>query len=71
MQYQNLYRSVFNMVKFLEVLVKVILALGILALVVLTLVLPAILGYIMVLFGAPVWVAIIVVIFIYILLDKR
>lgn len=59
------------MVKFIEVLVKAILALGILALVVLTLVLPAILGYIMVLFGAPVLVAIIVVIFIYILLDKR
>lgn len=59
------------MVKFLEVLVKAILALGILALVVLTLVLPAILGCIMVLFGAPVLVAIIVVIFIYILLDKR
>lgn len=59
------------MVKFLEVLVKVILALGILALVVLAMVLPAMLGYITVLFGAPVWVAIIVVIFIYILLDKR
>lgn len=70
MQYQNLYRSVFNMVKFLEVLVKVILALGILALVVLAMVLPAMLGYIMVLFGAPVWVAVIAVIFIYVLLEK-
>lgn len=70
MQYQNLYRSVFNMVKFLEVLVKFILVLGVLALAVLTLVLPAILGYIMVLFGAPVWVAVIAVIFIYVLLGK-
>lgn len=58
------------MVKFLEVLVKFILVLGVLALAVLTLVLPAILGYIMVLFGAPVWVAVIAVIFIYVLLGK-
>ena len=70
MRSQNLYRSVFNMVKFLEVLVKFILVLGVLALAVLTLVLPAILGYIMVLFGAPVWVAVIAVIFIYVLLGK-
>lgn len=62
------------MVKFLEVLVKAILALGILALVVLTSVLPAILGYIMVLLGTPPLckstVAVIAVIFIYVLISK-